>query len=632
MFNKFRTAKLAACCAAASLFAFAQPTHAAIDRTGKRVDIIVDNTFYADEDVMTLLGQYAKEIKQKYNLEFYIYPYAAEPLFGLENAIVNESARQLKAQLQSSYADNKYTQLEGAILVGNLPKASMEFFNGYQDYYRWQTDFYFMDLDGEWRDELSRDENSTTPNNAPNGIFDGNYSKDRSGQVGDDFEIWISRVDPYMSLNRDMADFSNAKELLISWLEKALRNHQGNTFGTKGLIVTEEKDNVDKTQSTYQKFKQGLTSIYGEAPDEITKQQGNNYFGPIEHGYDWVTFTGHSNGYGISNGPHTIDFISGDTRHTDARVFHFASCSPLEAFDEYGNLHNASIGAVHIFATTGNAVAAVGATRVSGGDQHDDMMYNEAKGKFLAEGFLKWINRRPVEYPDANREDVFDWFYAESFIGDPFVVVGEQSTETVDPEQTSGSFMAFDNNDKPWTSSNANVSYDNSVKVGNTGASLKVEGSGYKIIESPLFANTDINNIGKTILLDVKVPSNQYWYGDVQLYVNIPSAGIYYQWIGQAMLNDEGDQWNTVSFQLSDNVYSALAGTYTDAKFYIALNSNQTNEAYYLDNMRFDSAKAQPKPSAYAVTLGSSDNSAICVDGRSTTRNNANASMTIQKR
>ena len=635
MTKKLQTTKLALACVTASTLAFVQPANAKIDRTGKRVEIIVDNEFYKDEDVMQAVGQYAKLIKDRYNLEFYIYSYQGEPLFDHDKMIANESAIKFREHLKKSYADNSITQLEGALLIGNLPQASMEYYNGYQKYYRWQTDFYFMDLDGEWRDEFDVNgkcvadpsRNSCTPIDAPNSVFDGNYSKNNSATLGDDFEIWISRVNPYTAVNADQANFNMAKKYLLNWLNKAISNHANKIRNNKALIITEQADSVDQTSGSYVKFREGLSKIYGSV-DEYTKSKKEEYIEQVRNGYDWVTFTGHGNGVGVSHGPHTDDFIDKDV-YTEARVFHFASCSPAESFDEYGDFKHASIASTHVFSTKGNAVAAVGATRVSGGNQHDDIMYDEARGKFLAEGFLAWLNKR---VKNNQNNDIFDWFYAESFIGDPFVTVSEYESEQ--PQNpTSESFMAFDDGEKKWTSDNAQLSYDNSVKVGESGTSLRVEGAGYKVIVSPEFANTDVNNISRTILLDVWVPSNQYWSGDVQLFVTVASAGIYNEWVGQSMLNDEADNWNTVRFNLNDKVFEALSGTYSDAHFTLALNTNQTAEPYRIDNMRFESAINAPKAASnYVVTFGTNKSSAVRVDGRSVKQSGATSAMTIQKK
>lgn len=204
--------------------------------------------------------------------------------------------------------------------------------------------------------------------------------------------------------------------------------------------------------------------------------------------------------------------------------------------------------------------------------------------------------------------------------------------DVVAPVETAASFMDFNSSEKPWTSNNATVSYDNTVKVGETGSSLIVKGYGYKIIESPIFANTEIKNISKTILLDVWVPSEQYWFGDVQMFISIPSAGIYNEWVGQALLNETEGNWNTVKFQLNDKTFNALNGIYNDAQIVIALNTNQAADSYRLDNMRFEGTVAQPKPFNYVVTFGTAKSSAIRVDGRSVSKTNATSTMTIQKK
>lgn len=151
-------------------------------------------------------------------------------------------------------------------------------------------------------------------------------------------------------------------------------------------------------------------------------------------------------------------------------------------------------------------------------------------------------------------------------------------------------FMSFDDTNHPWTSAIATLSYDNHVKFGDEGYSLKVHGNGYMTIESPIFNTYELGAISNELLLDVWIPEDQanpFWYGEVQMSVNIPAAGLYNAWVGQISLTGLAPGWNTLSFPLNWDIYSALAGDYPNAKFSIIMNVNQNSEDYRIDNLRF---------------------------------------------
>jgi hypothetical protein len=83
---------------------------------------------------------------------------------------------------------------------------------------------------------------------------------------------------------------------------------------------------------------------------------------------------------------------------------------------------------------------------------------------------------------------------------------------------------------------------------------------------------------------------NSSWYGATQLYVEIPSLGLWNSFQGQVELTGLPlGRWTTVSFTLSDDVLLKLGRTYTDLTFIIALNVpwNATG-MYRLDNLRME--------------------------------------------
>ncbi|NLW33749.1 MAG: S8 family serine peptidase [Fibrobacter sp.] len=122
-------------------------------------------------------------------------------------------------------------------------------------------------------------------------------------------------------------------------------------------------------------------------------------------------------------------------------------------------------------------------------------------------------------------------------------------------------------------------------------ASMSVGGNGWQQFQSIDMNTVDINETSSTINLDFFVGSTQpdsNYVGDVQFYINCPSAGIYNQWIGIVLLTTlPHDVFSTISFTLPTNVLNVLAGSHNDFSISFSLNTNHGSGPYYFDNLRF---------------------------------------------
>ena len=60
----------------------------------------------------------------------------------------------------------------------------------------------------------------------------------------------------------------------------------------------------------------------------------------------------------------------------------------------------------------------------------DGFMYYAFEHKFIGESFREWVNERVKRNQYGHKEDLYDWFYGESIIGDPMqkLAVPEQKT------------------------------------------------------------------------------------------------------------------------------------------------------------------------------------------------------------
>lgn len=199
----------------------------------------------------------------------------------------------------------------------------------------------------------------------------------------------------------------------------------------------------------------------------------------------------------------------------------------------------------------------------------------------------------------------------------PFGISGENARLSVcrkgvcSPEEwfvtvnTSPKFMLFDDLERKWTSENAELFSDSAVRSGNFGYSLRIHGGGYMTIVSPQFGNEEIGFATGNLLLDIWIPEDQvnpYWLGDVQLSVNIPSAGLYNAWNSRIPLTGLSAGWNTVSFALCDEILNALNEKFNDAQISLHLNVNQNSEDFRIDNLRFgDGERSDRNPTLVLV-------------------------------
>ena len=259
-----------------------------------------------------------------------------------------------------------------------------------------------------------------------NGIFDSHYSK--SGEVSDSFEIWVSRINPNTA-----GFFGNPRDLLLSYFKKVHQYYIGNYKQVKNSIFFMTPD-ADTTKASDRKFIDGLAYLYGRDSVEAVVADGATYTNYIQNEYyDWVSYVGHGTETTLANGLKVTSFETG--LNVNPRIFHFASCSPMLSYDAYGNPTSLSVGSAHIFATSNGGFTSVGATKTSGGNQLDDLMYYAFKKDFIGNAFLSWVNQRIKKNGYKRKEDIYDWFYAEVLIGDPMQRLEpvELHTEKIQP-------------------------------------------------------------------------------------------------------------------------------------------------------------------------------------------------------
>jgi murein DD-endopeptidase MepM/ murein hydrolase activator NlpD len=144
-----------------------------------------------------------------------------------------------------------------------------------------------------------------------------------------------------------------------------------------------------------------------------------------------------------------------------------------------------------------------------------------------------------------------------------------------------------------WSSTTAQLS-SSAIRVqGN--ASLAVRATNYNFIDSiPLTQFTLVNN---TVQFSIRLPTQQpnpFWFGDVQMFVNAPSVGLFNQYVGYVGLTGKPlNQFTTITMTLPQNIVQGLSGPFSDLVIRLVLNvpSNATG-TYLFDNLVFGGVSA----------------------------------------
>jgi hypothetical protein len=140
-----------------------------------------------------------------------------------------------------------------------------------------------------------------------------------------------------------------------------------------------------------------------------------------------------------------------------------------------------------------------------------------------------------------------------------------------------------------WTSANAKLSFFGTPLTQGCGA-LGVSGKGYMT-----FTGNDFSTAGLPVKpglsVDLFVPSSQpnpYWQGDLQVFLSCPSGNVFNQYIGLiGLTNIPQNKYATLRFALPGLAQTTLKRSLTDCAFTFALNVNQTNRTWLIDNLRF---------------------------------------------
>ena len=133
-------------------------------------------------------------------------------------------------------------------------------------------------------------------------------------------------------------------------------------------------------------------------------------------------------------------------------------------------------------------------------------------------------------------------------------------------------------------------------------SALSLTGSGWmEVTSAPLSTLTDVDG---TVAMSIRLPAsmpNPYWYGQIMLYIDLPSQNIYNRWIGEKGLTGlPVGQYVSIELDLPPDVVAAMQNEYDDLRFRIAFNvASEGVREYLIDAIRFENLDVGP-----SVALG----------------------------
>ena len=186
---------------------------------------------------------------------------------------------------------------------------------------------------------------------------------------------------------------------------------------------------------------------------------------------------------------------------------------------------------------------------------------------------------------------------------------GAEDTDSLRVRVFGVSPLSNENPARPWTKVQGNFTLTNDTVIKSEKTlSLKLEGTGYMVTGTTVFASGELAGYSNRLSLDVYLPSpaaNPHWLGQIQLVITCPSANIYSQPVGQVELTGLSlDTWHTVAFNLPQYAVNLFSGSYNDIRISVAVNTNQAaGNPYRIDDLRFTGTIVIPPPAGTAQRL-----------------------------
>lgn len=320
--------------------------------TPGHVRIYVNSTIYTS--LSAEISQYSQDVtNQGYSLE--TVNWSINNVTALRNDLIN--------------ARNQPQGLVGAVLIGDLPSAMMQYYDSFWTLWRnYPIDLYLTDLDGEWVDIDSADD-----------LFDAH-----NVGTGDIYpEIWIGRICPESLNNTDH---------LTAYQNYFTRNHAYRTgqLSRPHSQLVYIDDDWATTQQLVDEWLGDMTAYNNLTCVGIptTTTTATDYKNRLTHAYEFVHVFVHSwpyehlfgpSGYGAEGKVTYNDILNIDTQ---ALFYNLFACSATNF--EYKN----NLGTQYLFSN--NTLTVVGSSKIGGMTMNSYFYTPLSQGKNFGESMRLW--------------------------------------------------------------------------------------------------------------------------------------------------------------------------------------------------------------------------------------------------
>ena len=348
-------------CAASSVSAGIQYDEIYASQTGsKNILVLVNSDIYSS--VNKALSQYISDLE-------------AESYKVSAAKFIDGTAEELKNYIKSCY-DN--SGIEGVMFIGDLPIAyycetTQEYYDEYKKKYPFPTDIFYMDLDGQWSDNIFGD-----------GYYDSHTAG--SGDIGT--EIWLGRLTASTVERSDMDEAG----ILKNYFDKNKKYRRGELSITKRALFYPD-DDWYTSKSYLDKAYLDVTTVSDKSATSYT-----DYKQRLKDNYEWIHIMAHSTAHEhlFENNWNRLVKYS-DVRDTDPKsLFYllFACTSSAYNTDNY-------LGGHYIFSKT-YGLASLGTTNAGGITMYSYFYppLGKDQRKTLGEAYKIWFNK---EYLSSSR-------------------------------------------------------------------------------------------------------------------------------------------------------------------------------------------------------------------------------------
>jgi len=346
----------------------------------RKILVIAETGIY--NSVQNRIERYAYDINYYYGCEVKLYEVSDADHGNIKSLILSNQ-----------------TNLNGVVLVGDLPAAWFEVANDFNTYgyASWPCDLYYMDLDGTWTDTDSDGIFNTHTGNVQPEIFVGRISTAHMGTLLSE----VQGMKDYLDKNHDF------------W------TGYSPVYKRYALAYTDH----DWANTSY--FKTSVRYLYGDSYYDEVNQIDHSYFGPDDYldrlendRYEFVQLSCHSAYYyhAMTGG----NIYGNEVFNTapEAIGYNLFCCSGVRWTSVSSSSTRGYLGGAYVYNSNTSGLVAVGSTKTGSLLQFANLYNPLGDGDSFGSALVDWWNST---CGTSHSENEIFWHYGISIIGDPMV-------------------------------------------------------------------------------------------------------------------------------------------------------------------------------------------------------------------